>query len=139
MDDQVTPADRHSGEHLIVASDQLDQHVADLPDLSTLAALVLALQAQQRELNLAKWINGAVAAVAIALGTVGLALAIRVDHNARELNQTQEAIAVYCAVTNLYNAEARAKFAELYPATDEIQAILDVAWPIRDCTTVGQP
>lgn len=138
MTDDPTP------EELVAASHELDERVASSDDLATLRRLIDDHQKiisnqdrQTRRLTILSYVVGALALIATVIASIGLSVILDVERNSKEIDRTQEAIAVYCAQTNVYNDEAHRKFLDLFPNPDSrqrVEAIADVAWPHRTCT-----
>lgn len=132
-------------EKILAANRVLDEHVAATADemvtmrslIDDHASIIRQQDRQARQQRILSFVIGVVGLIAMTLGVAGLKVALDVEHNSRQINRTQEAIAVYCAQTNVYNDEAHARFLELFANAQDparIKQIADVAFPHRNCT-----
>lgn len=131
-------------EQLIDESDALDRQLAS----GDFAGLVLQVQGLRR-LNARlehffKWLAIAFVLVVV-LAVFSSYVALRVDRNTHEINQTQQALQVYCQQTNINNADARVKFIAKFGAQtppeqqQQLADFVEVLFPQRDCTNVTEP
>lgn len=131
-------------EQLIDESDALDRQLAT-GDYSGLVLQVAGLRKLNQRLEVfVKWLGVAIV-LAVATAVFSLYWAFRVDHNAHVINQTQQALTVYCQQTNSNNAEARVNFIAKFSAQtppdqqQQLSDFVEVLFPQRDCAHVTEP